>query len=79
MREVEELRREDRFFVENVEDGLGFDGRRFVVQAEDDAGHLLVAEGDEDAGSDGRGGRTERVGEGAIERDGQGYVTEGGH
>ena len=35
--------------------GLGFDGRRVVVQAEDDAGHLLVAERDEDAGADGRG------------------------
>ena len=34
--------------------GLRFDGRRIVVQAEDDAGHFLVAEGDEDAGSDGR-------------------------
>ena len=56
LREVEELRRENRFFVEDVEDGTGFDGRRVVVQAKDDASHLLVAEGDEDAGSDGRSG-----------------------
>ncbi len=77
--EVKELRREDRFFVKDVEDGTRFDGWRVIVQAEDDASHFLVAEGDEDAGSDGWGGGTERVGEGAVKRDRQGYVAEGGH
>jgi hypothetical protein len=49
------------------------------VEADDDAHEALAAEGDEDARSDDRDYTVDSVGEGLVERDGQGYIAEGGH
>src|SRR5271165_1892700 len=77
--QLEELRGEDRFVVEDVEDVLGFNRRRLVVNTKDYPGHLFVAERDEDTGSDGRSRFAERISEGAIKGDRQGYVAESWH
>ena len=72
-------RREGGFFVEEFEGGAGVDFGDVVVGAEDDAGEFAVAEGDNDAAA-GLGavleGIGERVGEGAVEGDGETDVDE---
>ncbi len=50
-----------------------------VVQADDDAHEALAAEGDEDARADCGGDAVDRVGEVAVERNGQGDIAVGGH
>ncbi len=77
--QFEKLRREDGFFIENVEEQLCFDRRRFVVNAQDDACQFLIAEGDENARANGGYRVVNRIGEGAIERDGQRNVAVSGH
>jgi hypothetical protein len=49
------------------------------MEADDDAHEPLSTEGDEDARAHDRDGTVNRVGESLVERNGQGYITEGGH
>jgi hypothetical protein len=74
--ETHQFGREQGSVVEELLDGLDFEvvGGRVVVGADDDAHQALSAEGDEHARADLRDGPVHRVGEGAVERNGQGDV-----
>jgi hypothetical protein len=79
--EEEEFVGEERGFVEDLLEGFDFDigGRWVVVDADDDAHEALAAEGDEDARADCGDDSVDRVGEVAVERDGEGDIAEAGH
>ncbi len=77
--ELHQLRGEDRLRIEDGQQRFCFDGRRFIVQAQDHAGELLVAERDQDARTDGRHCFFHSVGEEAVQRDRHGDVAKGGH
>ena len=83
--EAHELVGEERRFVEDLLDGLDLDRLlvgtegSLIVDADDDAHEALAAERDQDTRTHGRNLAVHRVGEGLVERDGQGYVAEGGH
>jgi hypothetical protein len=79
LREVDELRREDRLVVKDIQDWARFDRRRIVMKTEDDAGHLFIAEWHEDASANRRRGCTYGVGKRAVERNRQSNIAEGGH
>jgi hypothetical protein len=79
--EEEEFVGEEWGVVEDLLEGFDFDvgGWRVVVDADDDAHEALAAEGDEDAGADCGGDAVDRVGEVAVERDGEGDIAVTGH
>jgi hypothetical protein len=71
---------EDWFGVEDLKNILCFYGGWTVMQIEDDAGHALLAEGNQDAAAnDGICAAGNRVGERHVEGHGYGDVAEVGH
>jgi hypothetical protein len=77
--QIEQLLGQDGIFIENADERFGFDRRRIVMHAQHDAGQLLIAKGHQHTGANGRSDVCERVGKGAVERNGQGYIAEGRH
>ena len=77
--EFEELRVKDGLGVEDREQRFRFDGRGLIVQAQDDAGELLIAKRNQHPRADDGNAFTDCIGEGAIERDRYGDITKSGH